>query len=108
MNKTDLPTTAVKFTIERDGKNVGHAFLFLIFNELHDKKYGLMEDVYVEEEYRGQGIGKELVNGVIEEAKVRGCYKLLAQSRYGREHVHELYKKFGFNDHGKNFRMDFN
>lgn len=107
MEKTELQTKAIKFTTERDGRVVGHAFLFLIFNELHDKVYGLMEDLYVEEPYRGKGIGKELILAVINESKQRGCYKLIGQSRYGREKVHKLYKKVGFNDHGKNFRMDF-
>ena len=42
---------------------------------------------------------------IIEEAKNKGCYKLIAQSRYGNK-AHGLYEKIGFEDHGKNFRMN--
>lgn len=98
---------AVKFIAEIDGKQIGRAYLYLIYNDLHENSYGLMEDVFVEEPYRGKGIGTALVSAVIAEAKERGCYKLIGQSRYGREKVHELYQKLGFGDHGKNFRIDF-
>lgn len=97
---------AVKFVAEIDGKAIGRAYLYFIYNGLHEKPYGLMEDVFVEEEYRGRGIGTQLVQTVIAEAKARGCYKLIGQSRYGREKVHELYQKLGFEDHGKNFRIN--
>ena len=66
-----------------------------------------MEDVYVDEEYRGQKVGTALVDMVIEKARDIGCYKLLATSRHSRPKVHELYKKIGFKDSGLEFRMDF-
>jgi len=44
----------------------------LIYNDLHPEPYGLLEDVFVEEEFRGQGIGKSLVRAVIEKAKEVG------------------------------------
>lgn len=98
--------TFLKIIIEKDKKEIGHAYLYLIKNDLHDKPYGLLEDLFVEEEYRGQNIGSELAQAVIVEAKKNDCYKLLAQSRYGREKVHKFYKKLGFQDYGKNFRLD--
>jgi GNAT superfamily N-acetyltransferase len=96
----------IKILLEKDGKLMGRAYLYLIENDLHDKPYGLLEDLYIEEEYRGQKIGSELVQAVIDEAKKLGCYKLISQSRYDREKVHEFYKKLGFKDYGKNFRLD--
>ncbi len=98
---------AVRFSAQVDDNEIGRAYLYYIYNDLHDEPYGIMEDVYVEETHRGEGIGTLLVQEVIKVAKEKGCYKLLGQSRYGREKVHELYVKLGFKDHGKNFRMDF-
>ncbi len=98
---------SVKFSLEEDGKEVGRARLYIIYNDLREEPYGLMEDVFVDESYRGKGLGTKLIQALIEEAKQIGCSKLIGQSRYGREEVHQLYEKLGFRDHGKNFRMDF-
>jgi GNAT superfamily N-acetyltransferase len=76
-------------------------------NDLHNQPFGFMEDVYVAEEMHGQGLGASLVEKVIAMAKERGCYKLVATSRYPREKIHQLYIKLGFKDYGKEFRIDF-
>jgi GNAT superfamily N-acetyltransferase len=101
-----LSSNYYKFEYIIEGKIIGRAFLFLIYNDLHSKPYGLLEDVFVEEEYRGKGIGKELVKKVIEKAKELGCYKLIATSRFGRENVHQLYENLGFKKWGYEFRID--
>lgn len=97
---------SVQFIAEENGRKVGWGFLVIINNDRHAEPYGLLENVYVEPEFRGRGIGSRLVQEIIEEAKRIGCYKLLGQSRYGKEKVHDLYLTLGFKDHGKNFRMD--
>ena len=96
----------IKITVEKDSKIVGRVYLYLINNDLHEKAYGVLEDLYVDEEYRNKGIGQQLVEAVIAEAKKQNCYKLISQSRYSRLNVHNFYKKNGFKDYGKNFRMD--
>ena len=100
-------TYSIEFSIFEEGTKIAWAFLVVIRNERHDEPYSIMENVYVEKEHRGKGIGTKLVNAVIDKARELGCYKLLAQSRYGKDGVHNLYTRFGFKDHGKNFRMDF-
>ncbi|HAZ28338.1 MAG TPA: GNAT family N-acetyltransferase [Candidatus Magasanikbacteria bacterium] len=100
-------SSAIKITVEEDGKTVGRVYLYFIFNDLHEKPYGLMEDLFVDEARRGQGIGTKLITTLIEEAKRLGCYKLVGQSRHSRPEVHALYERYGFQNHGLNFRMDF-
>ena len=95
-----------KFEIIIEGKVIGRAYLYLIRNDLHIKPYGFLEDVFIEEEYRGKGIGKELIKKVIEKAKELGCYKLIATSRLERENVHKLYENLGFKKWGYEFRID--
>jgi GNAT superfamily N-acetyltransferase len=101
-----LSSNYYKFEYIIEGKIIGRAFLFLIYNDLHPKPYGLLEDVFVEEKYRGRGIGKELVKRVIEKARELGCYKLIATSRFERENVHQLYENLGFKKWGYEFRID--
>jgi GNAT superfamily N-acetyltransferase len=97
----------VRIAALEDGKELGHAYLYVLRNDLHDKPFGFMEDVFVEENSRGRGIGSLLVNEVIAEARRRGCYKLIATSRHTRKNVHELYRRLGFREHGLEFRIDF-
>lgn len=95
----------VKITAEEEGKVLGWAFLVVVFNDRHVEPYGIMENVYVEQEHRGKGIGTQLVQAVIAQARAINCYKLIAQSRDSKPEVHAYYEKMGFNYHGKNFRI---
>ena len=54
---------------------------------------GLIEDVAVNENYRGKGIGKKLVDKLIEIASEKGCDKTVLNSS---EKNSEFYKKIGF------------
>lgn len=106
IQKALLQSEAIRFSATEDGKEVGRAFLYIIKNDLHDQSYGFMEDLFVEESHRKHGIGRQLVEEMIAEAKIRGCYKILGTSRRERPEVHEFYKKFGFKDYGLEFRLD--
>ena len=104
----EIPTVGIKITAQENGREVGRAHLYLIYNDLHPgAPYGLLEDVFVDESQRGRGTGTKLVQAVIEEAKARGCYKLVATSRHERDKVHELYEKLGFVNYGIEFRINF-
>ncbi len=105
--ESTLQSTAVKFVVKEEEKIVGRAFLYLIKNDLHEHPYGLLEDVFIEEGYRGKGVGTKLLQEVFKKAKKLGCYKIIATSRFSRPKVHELYIKLGFVKHGLEFRMDF-
>ena len=102
-----VPAYGVKVTNSLKGKVVGRAYLYVMTNDLHKHPFGLLEDVFVEPDHRGDEIGTTLVKRVIAEAKRRHCYKLIATSRHTRDRVHALYARLGFTDHGKEFRMDF-
>jgi GNAT superfamily N-acetyltransferase len=97
----------IRFSMRKGDEEIARTFLYVMFNDLHGDPFGLMEDLYVDESYRGQGIGSELVERVISRAEEEGCYKLICTSRYPKVSVHKLYEKLGFTDHGKEFRIDF-
>lgn len=96
-----------RFGVVSDGVEVAHAYLYVLKNDLHSDPFGLLEDVFVGSDMRGQGVGSELVRKVIAAAKEADCYKLIATSRTKRQKVHDLYIKLGFMDYGKEFRIDF-
>tara|TARA_Y100001970_G_C14131691_1_gene802047 strand:+ start:532 stop:894 length:363 start_codon:yes stop_codon:yes gene_type:complete len=97
---------SVEFSVEENGKNIGFVFLVVIQNNADKGPYGLLENLYIDSGYRRQGYGSALITAVIAHARDIGCYKLIAQSRHGREGLHAMYRKYGFADHGVNFRMN--
>lgn len=102
-----IEAQGIKFFINIDDKEVARAFLYLLKNDQHDKPFGFVEDVFVGEELRGQGIGTKIMEELIKTAKKEKCYKLILTSRYSKPKVHELYEKLGFEDWGKEFRINF-
>lgn len=96
----------IKFEIKAGKQVKARAFLYIIKNALHSRPYGLLEDLYVEERYRGEGLGKALLLKVIQEAKTRKLYKLIGTSRKERKVVHQMYLKYGFKNYGYEFRLD--
>ena len=118
INKKSVEASGIKFFIEKDlpgyagqaggKKEVARAFLYIMKNDLKKEPFGLLEDLFVDESLRGQGIGTKLLNMVIAEAKIQGCYKLVATSRHERELVHKMYEKAGFENFGIEFKLYLN
>lgn len=55
-----------------------------------------IEDVVVDNNYRGQGIGKQLLENALELARKKGALKIDLTSNAKRLEAHQLYKKVGF------------
>jgi GNAT superfamily N-acetyltransferase len=108
MKKEVINVCGIRFSIEDNGSEVGHAYLYKVQNDLHSKPYGLLEDVYVQPEFRGEGIAAALLDAVLIEARAT-CYKLIATSRNDgtRNTVHTWYLRLGFEEYGTEFRMNF-
>lgn len=98
---------AIKFEVRQGNKTIGRIYLYCIKNDLHKQPYGLVEDLFVDEGARRQGIGKMLLGAAIVEAKKRKFYKLIITSRMARAEVHGFYERHGFKKYGLEFRMDF-
>lgn len=107
LKQTKIQSQAIRFAITDGEVEVGRAYLYLIKNDLHPVPYGLLEDLFVQESHRSQGIGRQLVEQVIATARDLQCSKLIATSRTGRDEVHAWYVRLGFREHGKEFRIDF-
>lgn len=106
MKISEITARGFRFSVIRDDKEVGRAHLYIMTNDLHNEPFGFIEDVWVDQNYRGQKIGSELIKKVIAQANTEGCYKLIATSRHSRTKVHALYEKLCFDNHGIEFRMN--
>ena len=96
INLNALTDSKSVFIVAKDGQAiVGYASLHLL-NKLN-RKTGLIEDVAVNKKYRGLGIGKLIVNKLIELSKENNCDKIILNSN--KEYL-TFYKKIGFNKEG--------
>lgn len=100
-------TMYLRISAQENGMEIGHAFLYFIRNNLHEQPYAYLEDVFVVEQFRSQGTGTILLREIMDEARMRGCYKIIATSRTERQFIHDWYEKFGFKKYGLEFRLDF-
>lgn len=67
----------------------------------------VVEDVVVREEYRGRGIGKQLMEALDEFAVRCGClYAILVSSGFRKE-AHRFYEKQGFTEDVRGFRKGY-
>ena len=55
-----------------------------------------IESVRVDDKYRGQGIGREMMLWAIERAKERGCISMQLTSHVERPRAHSFYEELGF------------
>lgn len=102
-----IDAKGIKFSLTEGETEIARAYLYLMHNDLHQEPFGLLEDVYVDRNQRGKGLGSKLVREIIQTAREQGCYKLIATSRASRTQVHQLYTRLGFIERGLEFRIDF-
>jgi len=55
-----------------------------------------IESVRVAEQYRGQGIGTDMMKWALERARERGCHLMQLASNKSRTGAHRFYEKLGF------------
>lgn len=64
---------------------------------------GHIEDVVVNKDYEGKGIGSALINKMIEIAKQKRCYKVILECT---EETTAYYERLGFRKHEIGMRID--
>ena len=80
-----------------------YGILTLIICKIPTGKKACIEDVVVDEKIRGKGIGRTLVNHVIQFAKEKGITKIELTSGSSRVAANILYRKMGFELRDTNF-----
>jgi len=88
----------------RDDRIVGTFALLIMGNLGHQgAPSGVIEDVVVDPQCQGQGIGKAMVQHALRLCGEKGCYKLALSSNLRRERAHAFYESLGFERHGYSF-----
>jgi len=93
------------FVAIRDDRIVGTFALLIMDNLGHQgAPSGVIEDVVVDPQCQGQGIGKAMVRHALRVCGEKGCYKVALSSNLRRERAHAFYESLDFERHGYSFR----
>jgi GNAT superfamily N-acetyltransferase len=63
--------------------------------------YAVIENVIVDREHRGKGLGKRAIAGTLSAAWKAGCYKAMLQTGSSRPATHAFYRACGFSPNEK-------
>ncbi len=89
------------FVAEKGDEIVGYIAIHWLFYAILPGPEGYISELFVSEKERGHGIGSLLIEEVIEQAKRKGCSRLmLANNRNRVSYEKEFYKKNGFLERG--------
>lgn len=87
----------------------GHVYAYEIGDPIKqgpDRLYTYFDDLAVEPFAQRRGIGRKLLERVIEHARKEKHYKVVGNSHRKRKAARTLYLSMGFKPHGREFRLD--
>ncbi|PTT71194.1 MULTISPECIES: GNAT family N-acetyltransferase [unclassified Chryseobacterium] len=84
------------FVAENEGKLVGFVQLYPLFSSTRMKRYWLLNDLYVNENYRGKGFSKQLIEASQEMAKSTDAAGILLETGKSNDIGNKLYPRCGF------------
>ena len=92
----DTPAHGRLFVLRIDGKVAGMANALITISTAEGGSVLLLEDVIVRREHRGGGLGRRLVEHVLDWAKERGMGRVTLLADRGNLAALEFYRKLGF------------
>ncbi|WBV54075.1 GNAT family N-acetyltransferase [Chryseobacterium gambrini] len=84
------------FVAENEGKLVGFVQLYPLFSSTRMKRYWLLNDLYVNENYRGKGFSKQMIEASKELAKSTDAAGILLETGKSNDIGNKLYPRCGF------------
>jgi len=98
-NKKQLDKMPV-LVCEINGQSVAYGS-YGIFRAWDAYKYSVEHSIYVHKNFRGQGIGKQLLIALIDKAKEDGYHTMIAGIDADNQKSREFHKKLGFVEVGR-------
>ncbi len=98
-----IPWNTHWFVAVEDGEYIGGTQLIIVDDPLFQRRWGLIENVFVLEKYQKQGIGRKLMDKVFNSAFVFGCEFVKLTTRKGAGKA--LYRSMNMEE-GSSFYAD--
>ncbi|MBR6079206.1 MAG: GNAT family N-acetyltransferase [Treponema sp.] len=90
------------FGAVQDGKVVSTCFCLIIPNLTRiGSSACFVENVVTDKAFRGQGLGRKIMEMAIAFARERDCYKMILESASFRKEAHQFYRNLGFDGDAK-------
>lgn len=98
----ESPSHDMLLAIDDNGKIQGIATLSIIMGPIV-RRVAYLEDFVTDEAVRGQGVGHQLWEAMLQWAKAKNCTELCFTSGHGREAAQAFYQKRGAEIYDTNF-----
>jgi len=72
---------------------------------LHDRPSGVIDELVVSRDFRGQGIGRLLMDAAVGRCRDLGCCEVEVSTESANRRAQEFYRKRGFSDEGVLFEL---
>ncbi len=94
------------YVAEEGGRIVGSFALLVMLNLGHcGAPSAIVEEVVVDPQMQGRGVGAAMMRAAMDLARDKGCYKLVLSSNAKRVRAHAFYERLGFTRHGISFSV---
>jgi ribosomal protein S18 acetylase RimI-like enzyme len=97
------PSLGCVWLIEAHGKAVGYVVLTLGYSLEYHGRDAFIDEIYIREAYRGQGIGDRTLQFVEAEARKLGVHALHLEVETENQRAHRFYLKHGFEEQVSRF-----
>jgi PhnO protein len=96
------PNTEI-LVAEEKGELIGFISFRARYVVRYKKPIGEVEELFVSENYRKQGIGGKLIKKIEQVAKKFKCQRIYIESRFSRKTAHKFYVNLGYKKFGYYF-----
>ena len=107
IKQENVAARGIRFSVRRDGAEAARAYLYIMQNDLHPEPFGLLEDVFTLEQYRGTGLATQIVEAAVAEARRQGCYKLIATRKEGKDWLDDFTANSVFRNGARSYALHF-
>ena len=94
------------FVAELDGQVAGAVSLWFQPRLNWTTLQAWIPDLYVEPAFRRRGAAWALLDACVEEARRRGCHRLVLESGHHRAEAHRLYEQYGFQHYARAYSLE--
>lgn len=94
------------FVAELDGQVAGAVSLWFQPRLNWTTLQAWIPDLYVEPAFRRRGAARALLDACVEEARRRGCHRLVLESGHHRAEAHRLYEQYGFQHYARAYSLE--